>query len=443
MRVFQERAPVNEEGCTGPPAAVFMAGNEFVVLPADMFLALRCAYSEEVARIEKRNNCIMKAEVKVEFVKGDGRGHPQKALSEFRSLLGPAHSSVVPPRRLDSEEMHMKWRITKPEEDVQPAQSSLEQQEPSQSKERVEVFRSGARPLDVPEVSQQMAADVKMDIDDPLFSGGITIEESCWKVMITCYNEHLVKILQKFNVQLKQKWVGQGRVSIRLSGGRSAALESHAARAIFDLYRRIVTLLITSNQPAGATGFTEPDSLKNTPERDRDEPLVNGQSGDSAVPKAAMVEAAAGGGDHKEDICPICFDIFEDKRQLSCKHEFCGGCLANSVSSLGPCCPICKHVFGTMVGNQPDGTMTSNTIATSLPGFPHCGTIVIYYTIPSGRQTVNVQNIWKCFILSFVSYLPLFCFDRKNTQIRERRFTVRTERRICLTTKKGRRCCSC
>lgn len=387
-----------------------MAGNEFVVLPADLFLALSYAHSEEVRRIEKRNNCIMKAEVKVEFVKGDGQGHPQKALSEFKAftqnLVAPAPSSVVPPRRLHPEEMDMQTRIIKPEEDVRPAQSSLEQHQPSQSKERVEAFHSCARSLDLPEASssapQQTAADVKMDIDGSLFSGGIPIEERCWSQLTMLYNKQLGKVQDKFNVRLKEEHVGQGRVVIRPSG-RNAALESHAARAIADLCQRTVASPFTSNKPVGATGFTKPDRLKNTPQRDRGEPLVNVQSGGSAAPKTATVEAAAGGGDRKEDLCPICFDTCKDKRQLGCKHEFCSGCLESSVNFLGPCCPICKHVFGTMVGNQPDGIMTSKTIPKSLPGFPNCDTIAIYYNIPSGMQTVNVQNIWKRFILNFVS----------------------------------------
>lgn len=47
--------------------------------------------------------------------------------------------------------------------------------------------------------------------------------------------------------------------------------------------------------------------------------------------------------------------------------------------------------------------MRAEIIPTPLPGFPNCGTIVITYTVPDGIQTVNVQNIWKRFILNFVS----------------------------------------
>lgn len=425
MRIFQEGAAVNEDGCTGPPAAVFMAENEYVVLSADTFLALSYTQSEEVRRIERRNNCVMKADVKVEFAKGEGEGDPQKALSEFKafigSLGGPPHSSVVPPGRPHPGESNTQTRIHK------------------------EVF-SGLRWGDVPKASlwttQPKAGAVKMDIDDPLFRGGITMEKSCWKLMTTSYSEYLLKVQKIFSVRFEADHsFGPGKVRVRAAGSKNAALEIDAVRELFQLYKSIVITPFTTNQPGGATGFTGPDPPKNAPKRDRGNPQLNGQSADSVLTKNAMVEAAAGGGGHQEDRCPICLDTFEDKRELACKHEFCHGCLVQSIKNLGPCCPVCKHVFGNMVGNQPEGTMTATTITKSLPGFPKCGTIVITYDIPSGRQTVNIQNIWKHFELCF--NLPLFSFHRKNTQILECRSRVLGERRICQTTKRVRRCCSC
>lgn len=398
MRIFQERAPMNETGCSGPPAAVLTAENEYLLLAVDMFLTL--SGTEEVRRIGKRHNCVMEAKVKVEFVKVEGEGDPQKALSEFKAfvhtLVGAPQASGHP----HPEELDMPTRIDKPEL----AKSSLEQHKPSQSKKTAEVFSSGARSVEGLKASswtsQPTAGDVKMDIDEPLFSDGITIEKSCWTLMTVTYGGHLLKVQRKFNVYFEaEHLVDQDKVRIRVAGGRNAALESHAIRAFSHLYKRIVTSPITTNQPGGATGFTSPDPPKNGPKQDRGERLLTSQSGDSTVTEKAM----AGGGDHKEDNCPICLDTLEDKMQLSCKHEFCRGCLDRSVNSLGPCCPLCKHVFGTMVGNQPEGKMTSTVISKRLPGFPRCQTIVITYNIPGGIQTVNIQNIWKCFILNIVS----------------------------------------
>lgn len=405
MRMLQERAPVNAEGCAGPPAADSMAGNEYVVLPANIFLALSRTNSVEVRCIEKRNNCVMN--VKVEFEKGKGGGDPQKALSELKALIqsvvGPPHGSVVPLGRRDPEELDTQPRIDKPEEDVQLAQSSLEQHEPRQSRKTAEVFSRGGGGFSAPAHVQWKPPTplsqptVKMDIDDPLFSGGITIERSGWELMTRSYDEDLFKVQKKFSVQFEADHrVGQGKVRIRVVRGGNAALESHAVRALSHLYKRIVTSPFNTNQPGGATGFTGPDP----PKRGRGEPLLNGRSGDGAVTKKATVE--------EEDSCPICLDAFTDKMQLRCRHEFCRGCLDKAVNSMGPCCPVCKQVFGTMVGDQPDGIMTSDIISTSLPGFPKTGTIVIAYDIPGGVQTVNVQNILKRFFVNFVSTFLFF-----------------------------------
>lgn len=396
--VFQERVATNEDG-----SAVFMAGNE----NSDIFMVLTSIYSEEVKSIEKRNNCVMKIKVIVEFEKDKGGGDPQKALSEFKTYVHRLEGgSAVPSRRSVPEELDMRATIDKPEEHFQLDQSFLEQHKPSPNIKTVEVFNGGAHPVEVPEASlwtcQQTTGDVKMDIDDPPFSGGITIEENVWLLMTTYYYEHLLKVQKKFNVQLDVERRGHGKVRIRAVSGRNAALESHAVRAFAHLYKKTFTLFSTTIPPGGATGFTSPAP----PKWDGREPLLNGQSVDSAVTKQAMLEAAAGGGGggaHEEDNCPICLDVFIDKRRLGCKHEFCRGCLDKSVESLGPCCPVCKQVFGAMVGNQPEGTMTSTIVPKALPGFPNCDTIVISYSIPNGIQTVNVQNIWKRFISNFVS----------------------------------------
>jgi deltex-like protein len=43
-------------------------------------------------------------------------------------------------------------------------------------------------------------------------------------------------------------------------------------------------------------------------------------------------------------------------------------------------------VYGVFEGDQPDGTMDVGYSHTSLPGYEGCGSYVITYTIPNGRQ---------------------------------------------------------
>uniref|UniRef100_A0A3B3DW98 E3 ubiquitin-protein ligase n=1 Tax=Oryzias melastigma TaxID=30732 RepID=A0A3B3DW98_ORYME len=101
----------------------------------------------------------------------------------------------------------------------------------------------------------------------------------------------------------------------------------------------------------------------------------------------STTEGGATGGDSPEENCPICLSPFTDKESLSCKHEFCKLCLQQAEKSSGPICPVCRKVFGIIQGDQPDGTMTWMKSSGPVPGFSHCGTITITYSIPSGRQT--------------------------------------------------------
>ncbi|KAM3621325.1 uncharacterized protein V6R79_009677 [Siganus canaliculatus] len=111
--------------------------------------------------------------------------------------------------------------------------------------------------------------------------------------------------------------------------------------------------------------------------------------GNSWFVKAAPTYTVGGAtaGDNKDDTCPVCLDLFTNKKQLKCKHEFCQECLKLSEKALGPTCPVCKDVYGMIEGDQPDGYMSWKSDSYSLPGFLNCGTIVINYHIPSGRQT--------------------------------------------------------
>lgn len=97
--------------------------------------------------------------------------------------------------------------------------------------------------------------------------------------------------------------------------------------------------------------------------------------------------------DDEEDMCPICLDKFTNKQKLGCSHMFCSSCLDGAVKSMGPQCPVCKKIFGQVVGDQPNGTMTYDIIRFKLPGFPKCDTIVINYSIPDGIQTVRNRVI--------------------------------------------------
>ncbi|CAM4733186.1 unnamed protein product [Leuciscus chuanchicus] len=109
----------------------------------------------------------------------------------------------------------------------------------------------------------------------------------------------------------------------------------------------------------------------------------------------------------EEETCAICMDSFTNKRKLKCGHEFCLDCIIASEKSLGSICPVCKEVYGKLKGNQPNGKMKATKSRMSLPGYPDCGTIEIYYDIPNGFQTEKHPNPGKPFYgVNHRAYLP-------------------------------------
>ena len=91
--------------------------------------------------------------------------------------------------------------------------------------------------------------------------------------------------------------------------------------------------------------------------------------------------------------CVICLDddLTEPVRLKICKHEFCRECISEFLSQK-PSCPVCNTVYGEMFGNQPtDGIAKIYKDEAPLPSY-ECGTLVIQYDFPNGRQTVRIQK---------------------------------------------------
>uniref|UniRef100_A0A665X982 E3 ubiquitin-protein ligase n=2 Tax=Echeneis naucrates TaxID=173247 RepID=A0A665X982_ECHNA len=198
--------------------------------------------------------------------------------------------------------------------------------------------------------------------------------------MTASFSEKIAKIKATFDADLKVSDKGQGKLNISIhSRRRDASMESHAARALLRLYQAITTSPLSFPHYNGSMGFD--GSLKN-----HNYQLEGASSGPN---KSWSTETPTGGAAAQGDDenCPVCLEKFTNKKQLRCKHEFCEQCLEQSRKSLGPICPVCRHVFGMMEGDQPDGTMSWMPSPISLPGFSGCGSIHITYTIPGGIQT--------------------------------------------------------
>ncbi|KAL1789185.1 E3 ubiquitin-protein ligase DTX3L [Sigmodon hispidus] len=124
-----------------------------------------------------------------------------------------------------------------------------------------------------------------------------------------------------------------------------------------------------------------------------------------------------------DDYCAICMDTITNKHVLSkCKHEFCTYCI-NKALSLKPVCPVCQTSYGIQKGNQPEGTMTFNTLGKSLPGHEDCGTIVIHYDMKGGIQTSEHPNPGKPYYgTKRTAYLPDNKEGRKVLDLLEKAF---------------------
>ncbi|KFP03390.1 E3 ubiquitin-protein ligase DTX3L, partial [Calypte anna] len=93
-----------------------------------------------------------------------------------------------------------------------------------------------------------------------------------------------------------------------------------------------------------------------------------------------------------KDTCPICMDRIKNKEKMKkCNHEFCKTCITKALAHR-PFCPVCNTVYGLMKGDQPEGTMSTSTLPSSLPGYPNCGTILITYLMKGGFQTSKHPN---------------------------------------------------
>lgn len=243
------------------------------------------------------------------------------------------------------------------------------------------------------QASQGTSLNIDMSgVKDHLVDTGLSMDKNYWMIMPTVYDENIAKIKAKFGVDFKESAISQDKVEVKVHCNRSggnASMESHAVRALLQLYQKVFTRPIGMIQHHGATGFNGSPYFHQS-EGASSGLVSNGQSEYSVRNTEAPTGEGATAGGNEDEKCPICMDGFTNKKRLKCKHEFCEECLTQSKQSMGPVCPVCRDVFGTIEGNQPDGKMSWNYNSYSLPGFSGYSTIVIRYDMQGGIQTVNV-----------------------------------------------------
>ncbi|XP_028261414.1 uncharacterized protein LOC114435705 [Parambassis ranga] len=352
-------------------------------------------YKKDVDHIAKNNGVQIKTELRVTFEPDQNGGNPENARTEFTNLvqkcIHDSKTSVVPFKYTDADMWSKTLKIIQREENKLHLTVSSEEMTVRGPSHSQDAFCKTLHAMQQPNnsaleesrwLSRNTPLKIKITINDPLADAGLDMEKSFWDVMKTSFDLK-ADIESKFNVHLLETGFNQDKVTIKAvynSAGGNAAMESHAVKALLRLYQKTATSPMSYN-------LYPSKSLKSSA---HSEDTSNGQN----TPNIAETTPGAGAsaGDNKDINCPICLDTFKNKKQLKCKHEFCEGCLEGATETMGPICPICRDIFGVIEGDQPDGTMTWTKELTSLPGFDHCGTIVIQYHIPTGKQTKKHPN---------------------------------------------------
>ncbi|XP_040889660.1 E3 ubiquitin-protein ligase DTX3L-like isoform X3 [Toxotes jaculatrix] len=410
-----EQMELGKQSSFSSSAADSTAGEETYSCPVPVghFWYVNHIYRDEIERIQKENGVKILAEVKVTLEPQQKHGDPKKAHSEFIHLvqksLADSSGSVIPLKDIDPEEWRDTLKIVKKNENKLLLTLSSEDMTvcgPSPSQDIIKkLLNASQKTLTNANTSdggstwasQNTSLTFGMSIKDPLCDEGLHMEQSCWRLLTTICTEQLAKIKEKFSVDFKESGISKGKVVVKAcyqrSGG-NVSMESHALRALLHLYQTIGTSPSRFPQHHGASGFNSSPNTLRSDYRASGGPASNEESG----------RGAATVGDEN---CPICMDTFTNKKQLKCKHEFCEECLEQAKASMGPICPVCKDVFGLIEGDQPYGTMSWVTTPTSLPGFPHCGAIIINYHIPGGIQTEKHPKPGQHYTGAFrKAYLP-------------------------------------
>nr|XP_043870810.1 E3 ubiquitin-protein ligase DTX3L-like [Solea senegalensis]XP_043870811.1 E3 ubiquitin-protein ligase DTX3L-like [Solea senegalensis] len=385
-------------------AADSEAREETCNVPVPHFWYVNHIYKEEIDRIEKKNRVKFGAHVTVKIKPNQENGDPANALAEFTNLaqkcLSESQGFVIPFKVMTPEELSKVLGV------IQESQNKLlltvSSEEimvcgPSQSQEAIQSLNTTPNTsanTKTTWASNNTSMIIGMAIKDPLVEG-LTLDQSHLKFMKNYFKEKIAEIKARFDVDFIELISTREKVNVKARSNRTAgniALESHATRALLRLYQTSITSPLMSN-------FTQHSMMGSNSSVKNRNYQSDGASG-----------GATGGAtaeDEKDITCPICLDTFKNKTQLKCKHEFCKKCLELAKASTGPTCPVCKDVFGMMEGNQPDGRMSSRRESFPLPGFPDCGTIVIDYDIPSGKQTEKHPKPGKYFSgINRRAYLP-------------------------------------
>ncbi|XP_035244700.1 E3 ubiquitin-protein ligase DTX3L-like isoform X3 [Anguilla anguilla] len=415
---------------------------ETLTVPVFQYWHITTACNKEIAQIQRSNGVDIKGQALVSIMAPaleEGKSSLPRAKEEFTSLFQKCaqdiHLVTVSTTNLDQRNMMEMLKEIQREECKLVLSVSSNGCQLSGPKESLDKFqrkwRLESRQWDSEEVLHKT---FEMNLQDPLEKQGLRMDPFHWLFIIKVFEKQVMAIKQKFGVDFAME-PAAGIVNVKAVPAKDQkfSLACHALRALEQLYQKGATNILAC--PLKNSIHSKVECIKSAFEEVRSrhpnvgEGEVNGPwrlvglaehlwpaveevellLGEAVFSEEAKMRlqrpkssptasggAAASQAGVAED-CPICMDTFKDKKKLKCTHEFCRDCLEKSLESMGPCCPVCKQVFGKMEGSQPEGEMKYWKMKSKLPGFPHCGTIEIEYHIPDGIQTKKHPNPGKTF----------------------------------------------
>ncbi|XP_035771749.1 uncharacterized protein LOC102777629, partial [Neolamprologus brichardi] len=269
-------APQTDQVQLGKQSSTVSAGEEICTcsVPVGHFWYVNHMYEEEMQHIEKKNGVKIMADVKVRFEVDGKHGSPGNALDEFANLvqksLVESSGSVIPLKFIDSDQWGDALKTIQKKENkllVTLTSETMTVRGPTQSQEAIKKFLNAdteqKRNTDAShEENKRETQDTSLKIDmttkDHLMHMGLTMEESYWKVMITSCSDKVAKIKAKFNVELKESDIGQGKVNVKALYKKdegNASMESHAMRELFHLYQKTATSPMNVSQSSAAAGI--------------------------------------------------------------------------------------------------------------------------------------------------------------------------------------------
>eukprot|EP00980_Cylindrotheca_fusiformis_P008859 scaffold1888_cov120-Cylindrotheca_fusiformis.AAC.29 len=119
--------------------------------------------------------------------------------------------------------------------------------------------------------------------------------------------------------------------------------------------------------------------------------LASAQSNMTAVVEADVKHEPS----CSEETCAICLNELSSEKAveiIACHHAFHETCILHALHHIDKC-PVCrKPMCGKPQGKGPSGSMATELMGVSCPGFDGCDTIKLTYDIPSGVQKAYHDN---------------------------------------------------